>query len=290
MNSKITLFLFGLGTLLILTSGIHSKRSSAAPIGSTAAPGEETCGRAGCHTGNNGSNNINTGSGILSISSNKNLQFYVPGESYEITVRIEESNIERFGFSLTVLDENNNKAGHLSVTNHQLTQILDGINQFAGRQYITYRMKGTEPYESGVGQWTFNWTAPETNVGKISFFTAGVSGDNDGTDLGDLVYTHKIEASYSLTSVSNLEKKNSNVSVYPIPAKEFIHIQVEHFDHSNLKYSLFDIKGINVLQTQNDALLNPTSQMNISNLNSGIYFLHIVSDNETIHKQIIIKE
>jgi hypothetical protein len=163
--------------------------SSGAPIGTTGAHGELTCGKVGCHTGVNQSDNINTGLGILKIESLQDISNYKAGEIYEISVTLDEVDVERFGFSLTVLDDNFNKVGELIVIDSIRTQVFKGVRQFAGREYITYRNIGTLPYSKGKGWWTFKWKAPDVYVGKITFYAAGVSANNDGTDKGDLVYT-----------------------------------------------------------------------------------------------------
>jgi hypothetical protein len=190
-NKFISLFFIG-AMILISTSGLTDTFSSGAPVGSTGAEGELTCGKAGCHIGNNETNNINTGKGVFSITCENNIQQYIPGKTYEITVVLKEKNIERFGFSLTALDEHHRKAGTLIVSDEQRTQIFEGARQFADRTYITYRMAGTKPYKSGKGLWKFKWQAPEQPIGEITFYAAGISANNDATDKGDLVYTQTL--------------------------------------------------------------------------------------------------
>ena len=43
--------------------------------------------------------------------------------------------------------------------------------------------------QSGGATWSFNWTAPATNVGPITFYAAGLQGDNSGDESGDETYT-----------------------------------------------------------------------------------------------------
>jgi hypothetical protein len=192
MKFKIIYFAsFGL-FLTAMNSGIKGTLSSGAPVGSTGAPGEETCAQAGCHVGDQGNNNLNTGAGILSIQAGQSIQQYVPGAIYDFSIELDEPNVERFGFSFTALDQHNNKAGTLIITDAPRTQIFQGARQFTGREYMTYRMLGTDAIAPGRGRWTFRWQAPDQHVGPITFYVAGVSANNDGTDSGDQVYTETL--------------------------------------------------------------------------------------------------
>ncbi len=186
MKTRFLTLLFGTVVVLVFIS------SSGAPIGSTGAHGELTCGKSGCHVGLNGTANINTGIGELKINSAQNISNYIPGETYEITVSLKEEGVKRFGFSLTVLDSSNQKAGEIIITDSSRTQLYKGAREFSNREYATYRMAGTNPYDAGIGLWTFKWKAPEQHIGKITFYTAGISANNDGTDKGDRVYTQTL--------------------------------------------------------------------------------------------------
>ena len=73
----------------------------------------------------------------------------------------------------------------------QRTQIISGYGTTASRKYITYTFAGTDTVSPGIGKWTFDWTAPETNEGSVTFYIASIAANNDGTDDGDYCYTKK---------------------------------------------------------------------------------------------------
>jgi hypothetical protein len=75
----------------------------------------------------------------------------------------------------------------------------------------------------------------------------------------------------------------SNLRVYPNPASDFITIQSNNVEISSVKF--YDILGKNVL-SQNRLTNN---RLDVSSLKSGVYFMKINSNANTITKKIIIE-
>lgn len=273
MKNKIIALLTGAFAMTVLVSSRPEgdvPLSSGAPIGSTNAPGELTCGKAGCHTGDD---NINTGSGVLSISSQQDISKYIPGATYDITVSLEQSGIDRFGYSVTVLDENSNKAGTLTVTDAARTQIFQGAQQFTGRDYMTYRMIGTNPYSKNKGQWSFKWTAPATNVGKITFYAAGIAANNDATHYGDQVYTTTMSAMSVPAGVDNIHGASASFTVYPNPVKDYMLVQFANKMSGTFQYNLYNTEGKLVKEYTQPAGNN--IPLPVNGLPAGTYYLKI---------------
>ena len=179
---------------IITLSNTYRITSAGAPIGSTGAPDEATCGKVGCHTGKD---NINTGTGNLRLQMDGFSGTYIPGKVYKITTTIEQPHINRFGFAFTALNDTKQKAGMLQTIDDSRTQLMSGSNAFEGREYLTYKPLGTNPYKTNKGQWTFLWKAPEQNEGTITFYVAAVTANNDGTDKGDEVYTDSLVLTFN---------------------------------------------------------------------------------------------
>jgi hypothetical protein len=148
--------------------------SDGPPPGHTGAPGEVTC--TNCHFGP-------TEGGTFTITPP---QEYVPGQTYEITVAHINSDPsrQRWGFQLTALADKS-PAGMVASTN-KFTQVVGGMMQ---RDYIEHTSAGSFPGTPGGATWTFNWTAPPTDVGTVTFYAAGNQADNDGTTAGDRIIT-----------------------------------------------------------------------------------------------------
>ena len=176
------LFLVGLAAYLITDHFATSKAyaySSGPPAGFTHAPGEFDC--AECHLPP-----PDAGTGNIQINAP---QTYVPGQTYQITVTHANADPTRlrWGFQLTALDDSNSKAGNLQNMDGR-TQVLDNQGPGSGRQYIEHTSSGTFINQQGGASWTFNWTAPATNVGPVTFYVAGNQANNDGNTSGDYVY------------------------------------------------------------------------------------------------------
>lgn len=136
----------------------------------TGAPGELTC--TDCH-------NATAGVGTMSITAPAN---YTPGQTYSIQVRhtTTDTTRKRWGFEMTSL-ANGAMAGSFANTTAN-TQIKSNST----KTYIEQTQAGTFQNTTGTVVWTFNWTAPATNVGSVTFYAAGIQGNNNGSESGDL--------------------------------------------------------------------------------------------------------
>jgi len=149
--------------------------SDGPPAGFTGAPGEQTC--TACHFGP-------TSGGTFAIMQQP--ANYVPGQTYQIVVRHmnPDQTQHRWGFQLTAL-AGTDMAGTFSNVSPGLTQVVGGV----GRDYIEHTAMGTFNGQNGGAQWTFNWTAPSTNLGVVTFYAAGNQANGDGTSGGDRIIT-----------------------------------------------------------------------------------------------------
>jgi len=171
---------FGIGVFLV-DSGfapVVMSRSTGPQAGRTGAPGETTC--TGCHA-------ANAGPGVFTITAPTN---YVPGQGYLIQVQQATTDATRlrWGFELTSLDSGDLAAGIFANTS-PFTRVITGTISGNTRYYMEQIAPGTFAGTSGGSGWTFDWTAPATNVGPITFYAAGLQADNNGATSGDQTYT-----------------------------------------------------------------------------------------------------
>lgn len=219
MKQKILWIIFATCLYLGLTSGTQKEQSNGAPIGATGAPGELTCGKSGCHVGHNGSNNINNNTGVLTISVDGNIAQYVPNQIYTITISMSQNSIERFGFSVVALKDDSLSIGTLIVTEPSMTQLLGGVSQYSGKDYMTYTALGTSTNTIGTRSWIFQWQAPAQYEGPVQFYAAAVAANNDGTDDGDWVYTTNYDGLQN--GVTEIKAKQTTLfDVFPNPVVE----------------------------------------------------------------------
>ena len=196
--------LFIIGVLALLITDNRTIRTAhgfsfGPPDGRTGAPGESTC--AGCHLGA-------SGIGQLTITTPSS---YLPGHTYQITVThaTEDPSRVRWGFEITALDGSNNPAGTTAPIDESTQLIVGGPtgDRYYMEHQITQTVDGTYQGQTGGASWTFNWTAPETGVGPVTFYAAGNQANGDGTNNGDQIYLTTATVplstcSYALSSTS----------------------------------------------------------------------------------------
>jgi hypothetical protein len=142
----------------------------------TGAFGESTCIQ--CHD----SNSLNAAGGSFSIGNVP--QNYTPGQTYPIQVTISRSGQLRWGFELAArAASNGQQAGTLTSTDRNTE-----VTVFNGIQYIRHTSAGTF-FGAVQGTWTFDWTAPSSPAGQITFAAAGTAADGNFSNGGDFVYT-----------------------------------------------------------------------------------------------------
>jgi len=149
----------------------------------TGATGEDTC--ASCHA----SYELNTGGGTVQISGVP--ANYSPGQAVQVTVTTIKDDATIYGFQMTAIDGTGLRAGTFTVGAGSPAELQTVIGQVAGnqRQYIEHTTDGLIPTVLGSKTWTFTWTAPSQNVGRIDFFVAGNAADSNSSPTGDYIYT-----------------------------------------------------------------------------------------------------
>lgn len=174
-------------TALIIGTAIDAFTSSnGAPAGYTNAPGEPNC--TSCHSGSLITSGTNWDNIIL--TTNIPATGYIPDSTYNITLSHTQSGIVKFGFSITALNSSNNKAGVLIVTNSTTMTLTNGT-----RSYIGQLSSGTSG--SGSISWSFQWKAPSTPSGNITFYTTVNASNNSNGTTGDQIYAKTFSFSQS---------------------------------------------------------------------------------------------
>jgi hypothetical protein len=153
--------------------------SGGPPPGFTGAPGEGNCTE--CH--DSFGEVTNRGGGALTITHPPR---YEAGQRLKITVELGQPGQMRWGFQLTALTATNEPVGEFIITDANRTQVIAGED---ARMYVEHGADGTFPGTKDGAEWTFDWIAPETDRGPITFYAAGNASNNDDTRLDDWIYT-----------------------------------------------------------------------------------------------------
>jgi hypothetical protein len=87
-----------------------------------------------------------------------------------------------------------------------------------------------------------------------------------------------------------LTESEISLKVYPMPATDFINIEITPVDTDRLILELYNNSGVKVLSTV--TVYQPVMQVNVSDIPSGIYFLKVVllSNKQLFGVEKIIKQ
>jgi hypothetical protein len=146
--------------------------------GLTGAPGEPTC--SVCHAPPTGE----TPDGKLIVDAPDE---FSPGDNLTIAVNLADSGQIIWGFELTALDTLNQSAGKFFLTDSAHTQL--SVAGGTGRVYVKQTLEGAYggTPDNSPG-WQFQWRAPSVEIGPVTFYAAGVAGNNMGSTTNDFVY------------------------------------------------------------------------------------------------------
>ena len=123
------------------------------------------------------------------------------------------------------------------------------------------------------------------------------SGGSVAYSVGQIVYTthtgttgsvaQGVEQAYEIYSVGIKETTlNISLSVFPNPTSDFLTLKVEDYNNEALSYTLLDEQGKLILSEQ---ITNQETQVAMSTLARGSYFINIVQTNKQIQTFKIIK-
>ncbi len=278
--------LFLLSPILILCAAMHVN-SNSAPSSTTGAPGEVDCTTSGCHQ----SYIVNSGNGNVSIHFENGINSYTPGKTYTITVEVNQASLLRFGFQMVALkDKDNSNAGTFTPSDGSRNQVTPGYGILSDRKYITYTFKSTSATSVGKDVWTFDWTAPQTDEGTITFYAAGIAANNDGNDLGDYCYT----SSLKINSIAQ-QVKDSDFSLlaFPNPTKDKINVNYSIAETSTIKIDLLDLHGKMVEELYAAIQNKGVYQLPLNftrPYEGGVYFIRFNLNGKRSYKKIIITD
>jgi hypothetical protein len=183
------------------------------------------------------------------------------------------------------LDQFNNKAGRFILKDSLRTQIIGSKSGLPGREYLTYTYYGTSADKPGYSEWEAYWEAPQV-PGKVTFYLAGVSANNDGEDKGDDVYTTNKEVTVSASLSSKSKIKDLNLRVSKINNT----LQIDN------PGSIF-VNNLVVTDLTGKTLLNEKIQSNshkleanFNNSTAGIVIITLYSSQGNITKKIFLND
>lgn len=245
--------------------------SAGAPDGRTGSPGDngQTC-FTSCH-GNAPGNG--SGGEQTSVTHDIPASGYVSGTVYNVTVDMTGGG-SKFGFSLSAQNASGADLGSLMMGS--------GTQLNGGGKYVTHTASSNTG--SGSKSWAFQWEAPVSGSGPVTFYAASIFADGMSGNSGD--YLVLAENATSESSVGISEADLAAVTIYPNPVVDVIHVAAIDVDEE-IMITLFNVEGKMVLQQKvqgGDIAIDIASK----NLNTGVYFLNLEVDGKSTIKKLLI--
>lgn len=208
---SLLIYILPLLIIIILTSSMLSDNGKP---GATGSPNEPTCHN--CHN----SYPIDTGGSIV-IDTSIFSTGYIPGNTYNITITISKTGTQWFGIGIECLTSINQNAGALLITDVTSTQIkvinINGVY----RQNVVHKLGGG--YGNNFREFHFDWIAPPSGTGPITFYFAGIASNSNYNESGDYVYTGSYTVNEGISTQINEIKYNNQdkiIKIIDISGKE----------------------------------------------------------------------
>ncbi|RYD57933.1 MAG: T9SS type A sorting domain-containing protein [Sphingobacteriales bacterium] len=269
MKTSVLLFI-SLSAAALITLNSNSNGPATAGNGNrTGGPGAAgNC--ASCHGGGAGTTTMNISLRKKSDNTPATTQ-YNPGATYVVKVSGNHPSLTAFGFQMMAVKANNTQAGTFAnLGSNYHTKLQSGITLV--EHHHTLDKTGSEFVAE------FDWTAPVTGTGNVTFHGALNAVNKDNSTGGDVS-----SPSFNMTlaegpvSVASVSAKQA-IKAYPNPAVNVLHIKLGD-EMGNCKYSIRDLNGKKLMET-NAVVAYGELQIPVAELAKGIYYISIANGTE----------
>ncbi|MFA7273386.1 MAG: choice-of-anchor V domain-containing protein [Crocinitomicaceae bacterium] len=256
------------------------RHNSGSPTAKTGAPGEGNC--TVCHIGTVQDGSIENQ--FILVNSSGAVTNYVPGETYQISLFL-ASNPSKKGFQATVLDATNTFAG-------TFTPAAGGVNftNSGSRFYANHTAASTNG--STFPLWDWQWTAPVTDVGPVTFYVATNVANNNAQNTGDAIYL----SNYTINGTVGLENKQmatlTDFTASFSAENHSINIAFSTLINGNKVVNLVDLNGKSVLNMNlgTSAIgLNQEKFRVPDHIKNGMYIVQFFVDNHPKSQMVSIQ-
>ncbi|MFM2224418.1 MAG: hypothetical protein RJA07_620 [Bacteroidota bacterium] len=164
---------------LVLQYNYSFTHSISAQVTSTGSPlgSGQTCNS--CHS-STGGNPASVGYVFYYTGTTTQATDYTPGCTYDVVVTMSGTGnaTPKYGFEMDAT-AGSNGAGTFALTHPLSDPARTQVNTITGKGACEVAHKSA--ILNGTNQWYFQWVAPSTNIGNITFYLAGIYGNNAGS-------------------------------------------------------------------------------------------------------------
>ena len=206
---------------------------------------------------------------------------YTPNTTYNVIVTINTTNAKN-GFQILPLDPTNAMAGTVTATDATNTKTA----VISGKTTLTQKSAGT-----AFNSWTFQWTAPSTNVGTVTFYLATNVTNSSNSDQGDVIYVSQHLFGSQAGLVTNGQEISTNVNF--IPSTNSLKLKLNTAVSGEVAVNVVDLSGKSVLFEKLGNVTDGENEWNVrlgNEITSGIYVVHVNVNNNYTSKKIYISK
>jgi hypothetical protein len=123
--------------------------------------------------------------------------------------------------------------------------------------------------------------------GSVSYTTGQVLYSTISGTNGTI--TQEVQQPFEISEVTAIEgsrKISIECTVYPNPTRGIIKLIIEFYDHENLRFQLYDLNGVILLDKKVESR---ETEISIENLSSSVYFLKVINSNKELKVFKIVK-
>lgn len=264
-----------------LNKEIH-KNSNGAPLSKTGAPGEQNC--TSCHNGTAQSGV--TENVFVLLDGFTQVTSYMPGQTYNVSVSMSSTPAKK-GFQATALDGSENMAGTFTGQVGGGTAVT--TSNPLSRQYANHTSASNT---SSNMAWIWQWTAPATDVGDVTFYVATNKANDNNNDMGDVIYTSQ-HIIGSAASVNENDKFDTDFVAGFNASSNVLTMSFNSLIAGEMFLNVVDVNGRSVFTNNlgNASIGNNKEQIVLpSDLKSGIYFVNLFVNNNSMQSKIMIQK
>jgi hypothetical protein len=179
--------------------------------------------------------------------------------------------VVHFGFEATAEDVNGDKKGTLIITDAAQTKLVNA------NRAVTHTSGGITPFGNDK-TWTFDWTAPDSGTGDITFYAAFNAANGNGSTSGDVIYLSS--TTYPENTGVGINEDFANAAalkIFPNPASEFVDVTWKASEYAMKEISVFSLNGAKVQSHSLSGNLDNRVRLSVSDLQTGHYLVTLVS-------------
>ena len=243
--------------------------SSNPNLGLTGAPGEANCTQ--CHSGT-------TQSATATSGMTTSLTNYQIGQTYTFAMGSTVNTVN--GFEMTILDNSGNQAGSFvaGATN-------TSISASGGKEYIRHSTK--------TQSWSFDWTAPATDIGALTAYYAMAETDNSGSTSGDVIYLGSMSiASDASNGLTNYQIQDQKINMFFNESNQELNVKYKLNEKSKISVQIVDLTGkvIENVDLGSKSFGPHSEKIQLENIHAeGIYVVTLFINNGVFNRKIYLK-